>query len=92
MHILLSTTHSPTLPSIQSFTYLDIVNQEFPETTRKEMLGLLGTAITNVWHTLLALESTANTVVNTLGFTPVRLQEITQIMTKLPINNVHLQE
>ena len=54
--------------------YLHIIDKNFPETIWKHMLCFLGTAITNIWHQILALEPPSNSVVNTFGFSPVPLE------------------
>jgi hypothetical protein len=58
----------------QNFQLADVVDDELLEAIREHMTGLSGRAITDVWHQVLSLEATSDTIVNTLGFTPVLLQ------------------
>lgn len=57
----------------QHFQFLNVVHQEFLESGRQHMTGTFVWAITNVWHQVLALETTTDTVIDTLGLTPVWL-------------------
>lgn len=57
----------------QDFELFDIVHQELLEASGQHVLCLLVTTITNVGHQHLTLESPADSVVNTSGFTPVLL-------------------
>ena len=59
----------------QHFKFLDAVDEELPEATGQHVLCLLVSAITNVGHQDLALESSAHPVVNASGFPPVPLKE-----------------
>lgn len=58
----------------KDFKFLDIVDQEFPESRGQHVFGLLVTSITDVGHQHLTLEASAHSVVNTSGLPPVFLQ------------------
>lgn len=60
-------------------TYLDIVHQNFAESSRQHVLGLLVATVTDVGHEILALEPPAHPVVNTFRFSPVALQSYTHL-------------
>ncbi|KYO29079.1 hypothetical protein Y1Q_0009880 [Alligator mississippiensis] len=55
------------------FELLDVVDQELPEPSGQHVLCLLIATITNVGHQDLALESPADSVVDTPRLTPVAL-------------------
>ena len=60
----------------QQKTYSNIVDQELLESIRHNVPLFFSCTITNVWHQVLALETTTHSVVNTLWSTPVLLKEI----------------
>lgn len=53
--------------------YLNIVDEEFFESIRHNMSCFLVGSITNVWHLILTLEPSADSVVNTFWFPPAGL-------------------
>lgn len=55
----------------QHFKFLDAVDEELPEATGQHVLCLLVSAITNVGHQDLALESSVHLTVNSTGFLPI---------------------
>merc|ERR1712168_1005066 len=59
-----------------------VVHEEFLESIGANVFGLGVTTVTDVGHFVLALESSANSVVNTLGFPPVGLdaKEVGRLM------------
>ncbi len=57
----------------EDFKFLDIVNQELPESSGQHVFCFLVTTITNVGHQHLTLEASAHSVVNTSGLPPVFL-------------------
>jgi hypothetical protein len=58
----------------QDFQLADVVDDELLEAVGEHMTCFSVGAITDVWHQVLALETTSDTIVNTLGFTPVLLK------------------
>jgi len=61
----------------------NVVHQEFLEAIRTDVLGFGVTSVTDVGHFVLTLESSADSVVDTLGFSPVGLdaEEVDGLMT-----------
>jgi len=57
------------------YTYSYVVYKDFTEFGRQHVSGSLVTTITNIGHQILSLESSSDSVVNTLWFTPVGLQK-----------------
>jgi len=59
-----------------------VVHEEFLESIGANVFGLGVTSVTDVGHFVLALESSANSVVNTLGLPPVGLdaKEVGRLM------------
>ena len=53
--------------------YLDVVNEDLPESGREHVPGHLGGTVTDVGHLVHALEAPPHPVVNTLGTPPVLL-------------------
>lgn len=51
------------------------MHQNLPESSGKHVTGLFIGTIPNIGHQILALKTSANPVVNTLGFAPVSLQK-----------------
>lgn len=59
---------------INDFIYLNIVYKDLSESSWEHVTGLFVASITNVGHQILSLETSTNSVINTLGLTPVSLQ------------------
>lgn len=74
----------------QHFQFGHIVDQELFEAGWQHVLGAVVRSITDVWHQVLALELTANAIVNTLRFTPfdLKLEEINEIESLLEVNSI----
>lgn len=53
--------------------YLNVIDQNLLEAIGQHVLGLLGATVTNFGHTELTLELPADSVVDTLGLSPVGL-------------------
>jgi len=51
--------------------YLYVMNEDLPKPNGQHVLGDLSRTVTDVGHFVHSLEPSTNTVVNTLGFTPV---------------------
>lgn len=58
----------------QHFQLADIVDDEFLESVWEHMTSSCVWAISNVWHKILTLEASTDTIVNTFWFTPVALK------------------
>ena len=58
-----------------ALSYCNIMDKELLEPIGHHVSLFFVGSITNVGHQVLALEATAYSVVNTLGFTPVRLKQ-----------------
>jgi len=58
-----------------ALSYCNIMDKELLEPIRHHVSLFFVGSVTNVGHQVLALEATAYSVVNTLGFTPVRLKQ-----------------
>jgi hypothetical protein len=54
----------------QKLELLEVGDGELAETVGKKVTSLLGRSITNLGHGSLALETSADTTVNTLGLSP----------------------
>jgi len=67
----------------QNFQVGHVVHQKFLEAIGTHVLGFLVASVTDIGHFVLALEATANSVVNTLGFSPVGLdaEEVDRLMS-----------
>jgi len=63
----------------QHFELFDVMHQTFLEPVRTHVLRFLVGAVTNVWHQILALVTTSNSVIDTLRFPPVRLELVISI-------------
>jgi hypothetical protein len=57
------------------FVYLDVVDDELLEAVRADVASAGGRAITDLWHQKHTLETAADSVINTLWLSPVRLEE-----------------
>src|SRR6218665_1689382 len=55
--------------------YLYVVNENLDETIGADVLALLVATITDVWHQVLSLVSTSDTVIDTLRISPVWLRQ-----------------
>lgn len=51
----------------------NVIDDNLSTTVRHQELGELARTVADLWHGKLALETSANTVINTFGFTPVFL-------------------
>lgn len=58
----------------QHLQFANIVNQELLEARGQHVTGALVGTVTNVWHQVLALETTTHSVVNTFRLAPFVLQ------------------
>lgn len=58
----------------QDLQFADIVDGELLETTGEHVACLSVGSVTDVWHQVLSLKTTSDTIVNTFRFTPVLLK------------------
>jgi hypothetical protein len=67
----------------EDFKLADIVDNEFLESIGEHMSSLCVWSISDVWHQVLSLKATTDTVINTFWLTPAWLQ------TEININVSH---
>lgn len=58
----------------EHFQLFDVVDKNFTEAVGQYVSGVLGVSVTDLGHLDLALESSSDSVVNTMRFSPVWLQ------------------
>ena len=57
----------------QNFEFTDVVDGNLTESIGESVAGELGASVADLGHQALSIETSANTVIDTLGLTPVRL-------------------